>query len=104
MTKARDKLLHQSKKDPNWIIHDRVAIGDRNDFVDINISKNYKTVCVDNNNNLHDKVKQVPAIIDDTLSDILVGDEAVKYIKNLQFFSTGPWISMPSFLLDLLKV
>lgn len=54
---------------------------------DINISKNYKTICVDNNNNLPDKVKQVPTIIDDTLSDILVGDDAIKYIKNLQFFN-----------------
>jgi FkbM family methyltransferase len=40
LTSAREKLIQKSSKDVNWFIHDRVAIGDRNGFVDINISKN----------------------------------------------------------------
>ena len=40
LTSAREELIQKSSKDDNWFIHDRVAIGDRNGFVDINISKN----------------------------------------------------------------
>lgn len=40
LTKAREKLIQESSKDSNWVIHDRTAIGDRNGFTDINISKN----------------------------------------------------------------
>jgi len=40
LTNARKKLLEQASKDSNWFIHDRAAIGDKNEFVDINISKN----------------------------------------------------------------
>lgn len=40
LTIPREKLLKEAKKDSNWIIHERTAIGDRNDFIDINISKN----------------------------------------------------------------
>ena len=40
LTSAREKLIRKSSKDDNWFIHDRAAIGDRNGFVDINISKN----------------------------------------------------------------
>ena len=40
LTSAREKLIKRASKDTNWLIHDRTAIGDRNGFVDINISKN----------------------------------------------------------------
>ena len=40
LTSAREILINKAAKDRNWIIHDRVAIGDQNGFVDINISKN----------------------------------------------------------------
>jgi len=40
LTNTREKLIQQASKDANWLIHDRVAIGDFNGFVDINISKN----------------------------------------------------------------
>lgn len=40
LTSTREMLIHKSSKDVNWFIHDRVAIGDHNGFVDINISKN----------------------------------------------------------------
>lgn len=40
LTSAREILSKEAVRDRNWIIHDRVAIGNQNGFVDINISKN----------------------------------------------------------------
>jgi FkbM family methyltransferase len=40
LTSAREELIHQAAKDKNWTVHNRVAIGDRNGLIDINISKN----------------------------------------------------------------
>lgn len=40
LTSAREKLMHQASMDDNWIVHDRVALGDQNGTIDINISKN----------------------------------------------------------------
>ena len=40
LTSAREKLIHQSSKDENWIVHEKAAIGDYNWITDINISKN----------------------------------------------------------------
>ena len=37
---ARKKLVKSSSKDPNWIVHEKTAIGNTNGFIDINISKN----------------------------------------------------------------
>lgn len=52
-----------------------------------NISKDYKTVCVDNNKDVPSNVKKVPAIIDSSLNDILIGDKAFDYISSLQYFN-----------------
>ena len=51
------------------------------------ISDKYKTVCIDNNNNLPDNIDKVPTIIDSDLSDILIGDKAFDYISSLQYFN-----------------
>tara|TARA_B110000908_G_C10261773_1_gene459851 strand:+ start:1384 stop:1734 length:351 start_codon:yes stop_codon:yes gene_type:complete len=51
------------------------------------LAKKYKTVCIDDNNNLPTNIKTVPTIIDSSLSDILVGDKAFDYISNLQYFN-----------------
>lgn len=40
LTNARDILIHQAAKDKNWTIHNRVAVGGHNGFININISKN----------------------------------------------------------------
>ena len=51
------------------------------------ISKKYKTVCIDKNNNLPENITEVPTIIDSSLSDILIGDKAFDYISSLQYFN-----------------
>ena len=40
LVNARKKLIDNASKDKNWIVHEQVALGDHNGFVDINISKN----------------------------------------------------------------
>ena len=52
-----------------------------------NLSEKYKTVCIDNNSDLPDNIKEVPTIIDSELADILVGDQAFDYISSLQYFN-----------------
>lgn len=52
-----------------------------------NLSKKYKTVCVDDNKDLPDNINEVPTIIDSDLSDILIGDKAFDYITSLQYFN-----------------
>ena len=54
---------------------------------DKKMSDKYKTVCVDNNINLPENIKEVPTIIDSDLVDILIGDKAFDYIANLQYFN-----------------
>ena len=51
------------------------------------MAKKYKTVCVDNNKNIPDNIKEVPTIIDSELADILVGDKAFDYISSLKYFN-----------------
>jgi FkbM family methyltransferase len=90
LTKARDKLLHQSKKDPNWIIHDRVAIGDRNDFVDINISKNSYSSSILPMLNLHSEaaigsnytgIEKTPIITLDSVTETYLDKYSNCFIK-----------------------
>ena len=52
-----------------------------------NMANKYKTVCVDNNNNIPENITEVPTIIDSSLSNILVGDKAFDYISSLQYFN-----------------
>lgn len=52
-----------------------------------NLSDKYKTICVDNNNNLPNNITEVPTIVDSSLSNVLVGDKAFDYIASLQFFN-----------------
>lgn len=40
LTSAHDYLLKISQKDPSWVIGERVALGDKDDNVEINISAN----------------------------------------------------------------
>jgi FkbM family methyltransferase len=40
LVNARKKLIENSFKDKNWIVHEQAALGDYNGFIDINISKN----------------------------------------------------------------
>jgi FkbM family methyltransferase len=37
---ARKELIKRSFKDPNWIIHEKAAIGNENGLIEINVSKN----------------------------------------------------------------
>ena len=40
MVSARKKLIENSSKDKNWLVHEQAALGDHNGFININISKN----------------------------------------------------------------
>lgn len=51
------------------------------------LASTYKTVCVDNNDNLPNNINEVPTIIDSDLADVLVGDKAFDYISSLQYFN-----------------
>lgn len=51
------------------------------------MASKYKTVCIDNNNNIPTNIKEVPTIIDSDLTDILVGDKAFDYISSLKYFN-----------------
>ena len=40
LTDAREKLIQLTKDDPSWIVHERVAVGEKNGVLEINISGN----------------------------------------------------------------
>ena len=57
LTSAMKQLIQLTSKDVNWLVHDRTAIGNRNGFVDINISKNSYSSSILPMLNLHANVE-----------------------------------------------
>ncbi len=90
LTSAIKKLNSLSSKDVNWFVHDRTAIGDRNGFVDINISKNSYSSSILPILNLHVNAEvnssyigseKTPIITLDSVADRYLNKSSNSFIK-----------------------
>mgnify|MGYP001470185354 CR=1 FL=1 len=87
---ARKKLLVNSSKDSNWIIHEKTAIGDTNGFVDINLARNSVSSSILNmlethsnaeNNSIYIGKERTPIFTLDTIADIYLDDASNCFVK-----------------------
>jgi FkbM family methyltransferase len=82
LTSARKKLLNYSKKDKNWIVHERCAIGDKNGDVAINISKNSVSSSILKINTLHTNAEKDSIYIDQEIAPTYKLDDLREYYIN----------------------
>ena len=82
LTLARKKLIQNSSKDSNWHVHDQVAVGDHNGFIDINISKNSVSSSILPMLNLHSDAESKSVYVDQEKIPIVTLDEVANLYLN----------------------
>lgn len=90
LVNARKKLIDNASKDKNWIVHEQVALGDHNGFVDINISKNSVSSSIlpmlsshsdAEVNSVYIGNERTPIITLDSVADAYLNDSSNCFIK-----------------------
>ena len=90
LTSARKKLIQHASKEANWIVHDRLAVGDYNGVTDINISKNsvsssilpmLKSHSDAGKNSIYIKTEKTPIITLDSVADSYLDKFSNLFIK-----------------------